>query len=226
MKAPLGQSNYDKMRDWGETAFARCDQEAVIRKFALPCDRDFVYVTFLGRRYRISRSTGRVEWESPHTRQYHHGDYNEVMTILDVLCCSREDCALAGEFVPITSLSGVVQSSPLGKGLFSGYASFFEHRLPLLEQACRSLGGRKEALPGDLAFRLDLLEFLPVVVQYWDGDDEFPPELRLLWDRNILTFMHYETTYFAAGHLFQRLREAAEEENGAANAGADRTRRI
>ena len=38
-------------------------------------------------------------------------------------------------------------------------------------------------------------------------DYEFPASLQLLWDTNTLDFVHYETTYYIAGHLLSRLRE-------------------
>ncbi len=45
------------------------------------------------------------------------------------------------------------------------------------------------------------------MLQFWDGDDEFGPVLKIMWDRRTLAFMRYETTYYAAGHLLERLRE-------------------
>ena len=45
------------------------------------------------------------------------------------------------------------------------------------------------------------------MVQLWHGDEEFPPNLRLLWDENTLRYLRYETTWYAAGLLMQRIRE-------------------
>lgn len=52
-----------------------------------------------------------------------------------------------------------------------------------------------------------MFEFLPIVLQYWDSDEEFPPMLKIMWDKNIINYMHYETTYFAASHLLKRIQE-------------------
>ena len=63
---------------------------------------------------------------------------------------------------------------------------------------------------GDVAYQLELFLFLPVVLRFWESDDEFPASLQVLVDRNILEYMHYETVMFAIGHLLQRVEEEME----------------
>ena len=60
---------------------------------------------------------------------------------------------------------------------------------------------------GDVSYTIPLFDFFPVTLQFWDGDEEFDPVLKLMWDRRTLDFMRYETTYYAADHLLQRLLE-------------------
>ena len=77
-----------------------------------------------------------------------------------------------------------------------------------LARACEALGGTP--LSGaDVGYTLPLFPFLPVQLRFWHGDEEFPPSLQLLWDEHTLQFMRYETTYYAANHLFTRLSEEA-----------------
>ena len=45
------------------------------------------------------------------------------------------------------------------------------------------------------------------MLQLWFGDEEFPPNLRILWDENALMYLRYETMYFAKGLLFAILKE-------------------
>ena len=63
----------------------------------------------------------------------------------------------------------------------------------------------------DIAYRLDLFPFLPIRLQFWQADEEFPASFQLHWDMNTLDFVHYETTYYIAGHLYSRLRELMEQ---------------
>ena len=44
-----------------------------------------------------------------------------------------------------------------------------------------------------------------MLLQFWDGDEEFPPRLILLWDRSADQFLHFETTFYLQGDLLTRL---------------------
>ena len=196
------KSNYDITRDRVEGAFAGYDQEAMIRKFRLDSDAGFLYIRFAAREYRINRKTGRVE----RLPGLEHAGFNEVMTIFDVLCGSKEDCRLSGEFVRVNDLDGVTKTAYLGGNLFDGSAKAFAGRCRELRDACERLGGSPGKV-GDVSYTIPLFDFFPVMLQFWDGDDEFGPVLKIMWDRRTLAFMRYETTYYAAGHLLERLRE-------------------
>ncbi len=197
---PTVTSNYDKARDAMSTEFLRYDQERMIRRFSLDHDEDYIYVTFLSRRYRISRSDGRVECLAGPDAPFLAG-YNEAMTIYDVLCCSREDCRPAHEFVSVSSLSSVMGGSLSGgRDFFQRDAELFDGRVDELRRACLKLSGR-ELSGGDTAFEFELFPSLSVELRFWSSDDEFPASLRLLADANILDFMHYETLMFALSHL-------------------------
>ena len=73
-------------------------------------------------------------------------------------------------------------------------------------RACERLGGTP-APGGDICYDLALFSDLPVQLRFWHADEDFPPSLDLLWDRNTLQVLRYETTWFAAGVLRGRLRE-------------------
>ena len=69
------------------------------------------------------------------------------------------------------------------------------------------LVGGGEALPGaDVSYALPFFEDLRIAVQFWHGDDEFAPRLRVLWDANADQYLRYETMYYAIGLLKSRLR--------------------
>ena len=61
-----------------------------------------------------------------------------------------------------------------------------------------------------MAYRLPLFPFLPLVLQFWDSDEEFGPVVKIMWDENVLRYMHYETTFYAVSHLWRRLAEEME----------------
>lgn len=207
----MGKSNYDVMRDQMEKEFLIYDQQKMIQKYDLKHDEEYIYITFIGRNYRVSRSTGRVEWTADGFLTAVHAGYNESMTMFDVLCYAKEDSCLSGRFAPVNQLKGTVKSASVGDNLFHKTAKLFEHRTELLSRACELLGGLKEKV-GDVSYRISIFDFLPVILQFWDSDDEFEPVLKIMWDENILSYMHYETTYFAIAHLWECLIKLMEEQ--------------
>lgn len=179
----------------------------MIDRFSLQADRDFLYITFLNRPYRIDRASGHVQWLDGSFETQHEADYNEVMTIYDVLCNAKDTSCLSGNFVNINALTGL-QTGNLSKNasFFQQTADFFQGKIQQLARACEALSGVKLDY-GDAAYQLELFRFLPVILRFWDADEEFPPSLQILVDRNTLEYMHYETLMFALGHLFRRLKE-------------------
>ena len=61
---------------------------------------------------------------------------------------------------------------------------------------------------GDVTYRIPVTPFFPVLLQFWESDEEFPPQLQLMWDRNADSFLHFETTFFLQGDLLERLKKA------------------
>lgn len=180
-------------------------QVAMIEKFSLKHDEQYLYLEMLGQLHRIDRTTGMVEWLDAENVP-HEADFNASLSIYDVLCCSRLGCTLTGQYAPINSVANNYHTGNLGGSVFDACAPVFSDHPDLLEKALIALGGIKEG-KGDIAYRINLFPFLPVQIQFWEADEDFPASLQIHWDLNTLQFLRYETTYYAAGHLLHRLRE-------------------
>ena len=200
-------SNYEITKRRMAEEFLKYDQDAMLRKFSLDSDSDYLYIDFLARRYRIGRRDGVVE-RLERGGGTSEADYNEAMTLYDLLCQGKEHCRLSGQYVPFQKLAQVVMGavSAPGADMFQSGLQVFDHRDGELRRACERLGGVPEGR-GDVSYRIPMFDFFPVVFQFWDSDDEFPASMSLLFDRNALDYMHYETTWYAASQLLSRLRE-------------------
>lgn len=201
-------NNYEKSRNQARPCFLTFNQEQIIRKFGLKYDEAYLYIRFCSRPYRISRTTGVVEWSEDGFVTCTEGDYNESMTLYDILCYSRADCCLSGEFAPSSSLPGLAYTG-MNAGSSMGLKkteAFFDAHVELLKRSCIALGGIPEG-KGDVAYRIPMFDFLPVRFSFWQADEDFSAEIRVLWDTHVLQFMHFETLFFAAGHLLRRMEE-------------------
>lgn len=209
MKKPT--SNYDLQVDIARKIFLEYDQERLIRKFRLEADEDFLFLTYLNTPCRISRTTGAVEeWLRGGWQECRN--FSTVMTIYDLLCYHKGETmpALFGQWCTVGTfvVTGVTQTGTFTKK-FAGFVD--EHREKLRE-ACEKLGGvlQPRMAGADVTCRFPVTPFFPVLLQFWESDEEFPAKLLLLWDRNADSFLHFETTFYLQGDLLERLKREME----------------
>ena len=200
-------SNYEITKRRVQGDFLKYDQEAMIRKFSLQSDEQYLYINFIGHFYRIHRQNGFLEWSEDDGINWTEGDFNEALTIYDLLCDSKEYCKAKGDFINLKSLSALQSSSKkLGDGLFDGKDKVFDHKEKAFCRVCEKLGGIK-AGKGDVAYEIPLFDFLNCRIQFWNSDEDFDAQMQIFMDKNILDFIRYETVWYAVGHLMRRLTE-------------------
>ena len=212
MRAPEKRDNYQTTLVRTRELFLKYDQQAIIDRFSLNADERYLYLTFVARPYRIERATGAIEFLKDWWRPAGHGD---GMTIYDILCDAKPGARISGRFQNAWNQRNV-SSAPNGS-LFQDSADYFSGKCALLSAACERLGGER-AGTGDVGFDIPVLGEIKMRILFWDADDEFPASMNLQWDEHILDFMRYETTFYAAGFVMNRLREEAADERGMAKA--------
>ena len=208
-------SNYDLQVDIGKRIFMEFDHEKLIRKFRLEADENWICLTYLNTPCRISREDGRIEYFTDGLWQECRS-YETVMTIYDLLCHHKGENTpvLQGQWCPVGHfiVTGITNS----EGFTGKSARAFDGHTDKLRAACEAMGG--EILPrmagADLTCRIPVTDFFPVLLQFWEGDEEFPPKVLILWDRNTMDFLHFETTFYLQGDLLVRLRDRVDQMNG------------
>ena len=199
--------NYKIQARQARERFLTYDQQKLIRKLGLKADESYLYTVLFGQPYRIHRETGDVErktgdgWADANT-------FGEVMTLMDLVCDSREDRFLAGKWKNMADF-GLMFHKNLLEGKKDPLAERFQAHEKNFRRACLALGGR-EFPRGDAAYIFEVFDGLPLVVQLWFGDEEFPASMRLLWDENATMYIRYETMYYARGLLLDKIENLME----------------
>lgn len=203
----MSVSNYEITKKNTALLFLKYDQEEIIRKHHLTHDAEYLYLTFFYDRYRVSRSTGLVEVTTGHG--WEEVGFNAAMTIYDYLAYSSPDAQIAGALVPLSGLNGVKAASgasSLGGSFFDKTATLFDKNTEALRSACAIIGG-SPAGKGDVSWDFDLFDGYPLRLQFWNADEDFPPQITWFLDKNAAQFMHFETMWYAIGHVIDTLQK-------------------
>jgi len=200
------RDNYRIQADQAKRHFLTYDQQALIEKFPLEADENYLYMTLLSQPYRLCRKTGSPERFS-RDRWIDGNSFEEVMTLLDLLCDSREDRCLAGQLQSMQTFGLRFHQNLLEtRDLFAEQIDRNPHSF---RRACEGLGG--QPIPHcDMGYAVELFDGLTAAIQFWHSDEEFPARVRWLWDGNALQYLKYETMYFAIGLIKKRITEAME----------------
>ena len=201
------KDNYVLQMQQAKKYFLTYDQQKIIEKCRLEADEEYLYARMLGSRYRLNRTT--VNLERLKSGAWVDGNsFSEVMTLLDLLCDSREDRFLTGRWVSIQAL-GLQFHQNLMEDSRDSLAEHFDREPERLRSACMALGG--EPIKGaDIGYAVELFDGLKIGILFWHGDEEVAPRLRYMLDENAKMYLKDETMHYALGILRRRLEKPGE----------------
>ena len=217
------KSNYDRMADDAALLFLKYDQGKIISRWNLDADQEYLYLPFFSEEnaLMINRSSGRLSriGETSLKAEGSAGDTGmpapelpdagsdlnmEAMILYDLLTYSDELPEVAGEWVGIAQLGGIIGAGH-EQTLRSPLADAFAGRKSLLDGICREIGGVREGR-GDVSCVFTVFRNFRILMQFWDEDDEFSASVRYMFDKNALRFMHYETLWYVMKVLERKIK--------------------
>ena len=172
-------SNYDLQAQAAGHSFAAQDLNAIAARFALRCDETYLYLELLYEPLRLSRADGAAERQ--HDGVWMPAPFGAAMTAYDLLSNPNGFPVLAGQWCSHDSFNAVQAGT---------------------------LQGQLKASVTPPAAVLPVLPFFPVLLRFWEADDEFPAQLQFLWDRNSMRYLTYETSFYTHRAILDRLLEA------------------
>ena len=83
-------------------------------------------------------------------------------------------------------------------------AGLYKNNIKAFRERCLQLGG-VELEMADAAYSFDIVPQIPTAVLYWEGDDDFPPEAKLLYDRSIIELLSPDIIFSLAVEVCARI---------------------
>ena len=161
-------NNYLIQAQQAKARFLTYDQHKLIGKFGLEYDKTYLYPCLLGRIYRIDRKTGAMQYRCGEDWQ-DGNTYEEVMTLLDLLCDSRDDRYLSGKWQNMQAF-GLQFHQNLLEERHDPMADRFDRDPDRLRRAAAALGAQPVS-GGDLGYAFELFDGLKIGLIFWHGED-------------------------------------------------------
>ncbi len=161
-------------------------------------------IPFLNQTYEIS-------WPNLEVRE--KGSGTEPSLVVQILLLhyllTSDGISLRGQWVSFRDLpGGRVYYPAFRAGSEERIRERFGHDIAALRSAAERLGGRPAEM-ADHAFVFQVLPRLPMALLLWEGDEEFPPEVRILFDSTAANYLPTEDLAVIARYLCSCLLRAA-----------------
>jgi hypothetical protein len=166
-------------------------------------------VDFAGRTYAIrpgaiTLKAERVRWSIRDVTGGEMSDYN-IRSTLGYYALSPADIEPAEDFCLLENFSHGVFDQRMD-GIFTPLRKEFGDNYGRFRAACEALGMQDEGAHGSgRQWRYQLLPKLPVRLVYYEGDDEFPTDIKVLWDKNAIVIYKFEPLAQLAGCFMNAL---------------------
>lgn len=209
---------------WRET-FTNYDPERAVKALNLKADETHLYLTYFDTAYRLSLSDGVLEKAVPKAelpqeeragigvvfreKQYSEGFsselfFNEAMAIYHLLTYIKENPRKEGAYAPADRIT---RSGNAPDPLSDSFSKEFSGKCEELKKAAESMGAVFVG-KGDVAFEVRPFPGVPLRLEFWDADEDFPAQVQIFVNENITDFIHYETIGCLISDLFEKLSQA------------------
>ncbi len=157
-----------------------------------------VEVPFLGRVHRILRGDV-VTPEDPAPSIW-------VKIFLMIYATRATGRPLSGRWVSYRDLPNTVSKARSFEACVERIARVFEGRPADLERAARPLGGRPaDGAAAPVGYLFPALPRVPLLLLFWDREEEFPARAVVLLDEHVLDYLDQEALVFLAEAFSERL---------------------
>ena len=198
------QSNMDAALKIAKEEFAKRDPKEIAEKAggeyeSASCSNSLISLRLLGQEYTLVHPDGGIE--SP--------DHHQVGLVAHILLLHY---LLYASGKPLSCELFSYKDIPGGEIYFNVFRKRVE--MPILnaygddpegfEKACEGSGGLEVPM-GDVAYQFQAFPNIPITYVYWNGDDEFPASVQVLFDSSIKDYLPLEDIVFLSEMLSWKL---------------------
>ena len=199
-------NHYEELYEKWRGIYLAMDRAELKERFHLRADSGAHYITYYQQEYRLDQQDGSLTLCSDPNRRV---SFHMAVSIYTLFHYAKPDAFVCGRFVPFREVKRAAPFDPaFQRTIVAPFCKTFNGHADLLRRACERLGGQS-VQRGDVGYIIHAFDWMPVMMIFWDGDDEFDAQATLLFDANITDFIHEESVVGIGADLVRRLREEA-----------------
>jgi hypothetical protein len=183
---------YEQTYDWVISLLQQCDFNESAKRLHLKLVEDTIMITFLERTYIISKnSIDLAEEKLIWTAQTEGYEYN-LKSVLGYYVLSKADVEPENDFCTIGYFShGIFRDDWRADTQFSKvFGNDYTKFCGVAKKLDMVFEGEKSS--GQYIWRYTLLPKMPIKVIYYEGDDEYPTKLQVLYDKTAIKLYKFE----------------------------------
>lgn len=203
-KEDCTMNNYElQLRQWEQRMLLLSPGDLLKKLPELQRVGNELQIRHLGRMIALDLSTGKLRCLSDSMGL----SMNEKLNIYTLLWYCKEDAKLSGNWLSFHDIKAVSPFAPaFHKSVINALSFTFQGKENKFQEAVLSIGGH--SLRRNSYF-VPAFACMPLMINFWDGDEEFPPQSNILFDENACDFIHPESLVTIASEAVQRLAQAA-----------------
>ncbi len=200
----LRTSNYELQCDAWANKICTLDPARLCKTLPeLQREGDHLLLWHFGRRIALDLRNGSLSCASDNKPL----SLNLRFNVYTLLWYVKPNATQSGSWVSFADLKDASPYAPaFQKTVLKSLAATFAGREDALEVAVEALRGSRINAN---SYFLPAFACIPMRVQFWDGDEDFPAQANLLFDQNATDFIHVESIVTIASEALSQLATAA-----------------
>lgn len=199
-------NNYELVFEHDQAIFLSSDYNRITQrtKTTYTNDKNALNIPVLNKLYQISLSNGTI-WDA--AAPLEPVPVQTRLLIMHYLIYSKDTAYITGEEIPFHSIRGVSHfEAAFNREAIPPLKRTFDKNLDSFLEAGTALEGTL-CTYGDASIKLWLFPMIPITYILWEGDEEFPMNVNILFDKGITSCTHPEDVPVVGSYGAQQLAE-------------------
>jgi hypothetical protein len=204
------QKGYEKTYNWVKSLLKDCDFSDSSKRLGLKqISENKVLITIFDRTYQITKDDIELLEQKTIWNVDSEGYEYNLKSVLGYYVLSKVDVEPVYEYSTLVHFSGGIfrESSSWFSMINNKFSSIFGNSYEKFKEIMDILGMEYEegSRNGKYVWNYKILPKIPIKLVFYEGDDEYPSKLQILYDNNALKLFNFEQLAVLHGSIFELL---------------------